>query len=614
MKDRRFASALPAALVIAAALAGWTSLSATAAASAGASSAKSSVQETKAKVPVESFTLDNGMKFLMVRRPEKSTVTAGWVAHVGSSNERPGMTGISHLFEHMMFKGTHVLGTTNITRDLEIIGEQETLQEQIRALYAQQRQRWRRGEIPDPFDPASRPPELVELEKKFASLVDEQRKLMVKDEFDKIYTASGGSQINAFTTEDVTVYFLTLPANKLELWFWMESDRLNQPVFREFYSERDVVHEERRLRTESTPTGKFDELFQAMFWEAHPYSWPVVGWPSDLRAISKAQADDYFNTYYSPNNLTAALVGNFDPAEVKALAQKYFGRIPRGRKEPPDVVTLEMPQSAEKMMRGECDCQPQVQVAYHTVPFRHADSYALEVLSGLLNGDTGRLRKSLILDKKIASSAGAGQDSRKWAGVFTFTAESKGDATPEDLEAAWDGEVKKIIEQPIPAEEMQKVKNQIAAAAFRRLDNPFYLMLQLVIYDGLGDWTYLQDWADRTTAVTEGDVKRVASTYLVKENRSVGLYSRKGGGQTEEMPAELKDLPEDMRGLVQTQLKGLKTKLASMSDPKAVQELLDGIRSQKDAAPEPLKKVIPVFENVIEGRLKELQAPKEGGK
>ena len=169
-----------------------------------------------------------------------------------------------------------------------------------------------------------------------------------------MYTKAGGSQMNAFTNQDMTVYFVTVPANKVELWFWMESDRLANPVFREFYSERDVVHEERRLRTESTPTGKFDELFDAMFWESHPYSWPVVGWPSDLKTISKAEADAYFDTYYAPNNITAALVGNFDTAEVKALAQRYFGRLKRGQKPPPDVGTLEMPQLAEKRMRPIC--------------------------------------------------------------------------------------------------------------------------------------------------------------------------------------------------------------------------------------------------------------------
>ncbi|UCF66960.1 MAG: insulinase family protein [Acidobacteriota bacterium] len=330
--------------------------------------------ELKAQVPVEQLILDNGMKLLLVRRPQMTTVAVGWAARVGSANERPGMTGISHLFEHMMFKGTHTIGTKNIERDLQIIAEQEQIQERIREIYREQRARWRRGEIDDPFAAENRPDELVELEKRFQTLVEEQRSLMVKDEYDKIYTAAGGSSINAGTTQDWTIYFVNVPANKLELWFWMESDRLLNPVFREFYSERDVVHEERRLRTESTPTGKYDEMFNAMFWQSHPYSWPVVGWPSVLRVISKKQADDYFATYYAQNNHTAALVGNFDTAEVKKLAERYFGRLPRGKTAPPDVATLEMEQLAEKRMTAECDCQPQIGIQYHTVAFMHEDS------------------------------------------------------------------------------------------------------------------------------------------------------------------------------------------------------------------------------------------------
>ena len=214
------------------------------------------------QVPVETFELANGMTFLVVPRPELTTVSAGWVAHVGSANERPGITGLSHFFEHMMFKGSHAIGTTNIERDLEIIEEQETLQEQIRAIYRKQRERYRLGEIEDPFEAEARPAELIELEHRFDALVEAQRELMVKDEFDKLYTEAGASGMNAFTSEDVTVYFITVPANKLELWFWMESTRLLKPVFREFYSERDVVHEERRLRTESTPTGKFQRALR----------------------------------------------------------------------------------------------------------------------------------------------------------------------------------------------------------------------------------------------------------------------------------------------------------------------------------------------------------------
>ncbi len=563
----------------------------------------------RAEVPVEEFRLDNGMRFLLVRQPEKNTVAAGWVAHVGSANERPGITGLSHLFEHMMFKGSHTIGTTDIARDLQVLDEQERIQEQLRGIYREQRERWRRGEIADPFDPKYRTAEQIELEGKFQELVAEQRKLMVKDEFDKIYSEAGATGMNASTSSDITYYQIVVPANKLELWFWMESDRLLQPVFREFYSERDVVHEERRLRTESTPTGKFDEQFDAMFWQSHPYHWPVVGWPSDLRVISKEQADAYFATYYAPNNLTAALVGNFDPAEVRTLAERYFGRLPRGQREPPDVVTLEMPQMAEKRMRAECDCQPQVEVRYHTTPFRNADSPSLDVLAGLLNGRTGRLYKGLVLGKEIASFASARQGSRKWGGSFSFFAETKGEGTPEQLEAAWYEVLRRIQDEPIPAEELQKVKNKIAADSFRRLNNPFFLMVQLLVYDGLGDWTYLNTWSEPTLAVSEADVKRVAKTFFTPENRAVALYFRKAGAGGEEWPVEMTELPQEQQQRVKAQI----GQLEQVKDPAQLGAILEQLRQRKGGAPPEAQKAMGVIERWLESRIEELAKPAAGG-
>ena len=564
--------------------------------------APSVAAETKAEVPVEEFTLDNGMKFLVVQRPDSTTVTAGWVARVGSVNERPGITGISHLFEHMMFKGTHTLGTTDIERDLEIIDEQEAIQTRIREIYRDQRQRWRRGEIDDPFDPENRTEEQIELEKEFAELIEEQRELMIKDEFDQIYTSAGGSGMNAGTSEDFTIYFITVPANKLELWFWMESDRLLNPVFREFYSERDVVHEERRLRIDSTPTGKFREQFNAMFWESHPYSWPVVGWPSDLRVISKQQADDYFDTFYAPNNLTVSLVGNFDLDEVKALARRYFGRLPASDSVAPDVPTMEMEQVAEKRMSAECDCQPQVDVQYHTVPFMHVDSYALDVLAALMNGRTGRLYKSLVLDKQIASNAGAGQSSDKYAGSFSFSAETKGEGTPQQLEDGWYDELQKMIDEEIPDRELQKVKNQIQANAFRRLESPFFLLLQLLIYDNAGDWNYLSDWAPKTMAVTADDVQRVAAKYLTRENRAVAHYYRKEGAVEEEFPPGLAELPEQQQAMVKQQLRQLR----QVEDPEKLQTVLAQIEQQKASVPPQFAKGIELVVNWIQARIQEL--------
>ena len=201
---------------------------------------------------------------------------------------------------------------------------------------------------------------------------------MVKDEFDKLYTEAGASGMNAFTNTDVTVYFITVPANKLELWFWMESERLLQPGLPRVLLRARRRHEERRLRTESTPTGEFDELFEAMFWESHPYSWPVVGWPSDLRVYTLAQAQEYYDTYYAPGNLTAAIVGNFEHGRGRRSSPKrYFGRLSKAapRVPPPDVVTLELPQQAEKRMRsGRATASRRSSIRYHTVPFRHQDS------------------------------------------------------------------------------------------------------------------------------------------------------------------------------------------------------------------------------------------------
>ncbi|HEX8422725.1 MAG TPA: pitrilysin family protein, partial [Pyrinomonadaceae bacterium] len=318
------------------------------------------------KVPVQEVTLDNGMRLLMVPRKGDPNIAAGWVARVGSVNERPGITGLSHLFEHMMFKGTHAVGTKNIDENLKLIKEMDSVRAELRAEEQTLLRRARLGEIADARDPKFRSERHRQLLTKFEELTKREKDLMVKDEFDRIYTLAGGSGMNAGTSNDFTVYFINVPANKLELWFWMESDRLLRPVFREFYSERDVVHEERRLRTDSTPIGKFNELYESMFWQSSPYGWPVVGWPSDLEGITREEALDYFAVNYAPNNLTACLVGDFEPAQATELAKRYFGRLPRGPREPEPVRTREMPQLAEKRMVAYAETVPQARIRFHT--------------------------------------------------------------------------------------------------------------------------------------------------------------------------------------------------------------------------------------------------------
>jgi len=483
------------------------------------------------QIDVQELTLPNGMRWLLYERHESPTVVGGWVAHVGSANEREGITGISHLFEHMMFKGTRKIGTRNIAEDLRIIDEQEKVRSEMREELRTMRQRQLRGEIDDLSKPENQTPRYRELDKRFDALVAEQRQIQIKDHLTQIYTKNGAEDLNAFTNEDETVYFVRVPANRLELWAWLESDRLLEPVFREFYSERDVVYEERRMRTESTPLGQFDEAFNAMFWEASPYKWPVIGWPSDVSSITKAQADAYFGTYYAPNNLTGVLVGDFDAKAVRPLLERYFGRIPRGKTEPPEVVTTEPPSVAEKRFNASADTSPTVRVWWHGVPFTHKDRTAMDVLTDFLSGRTGRLYKGLVTGREVANEVSASTDLKKYAGTVEVEATVKDGKEPAEVEMAIYEELDKLKTEPVSAEEMQKVKNQAKANAFRRLSSPFSIAIQLMVYDGLGDWRYINTYADEVDRITAADIQRVARQYLTTENRAVGIFLRKEGAR-----------------------------------------------------------------------------------
>ncbi|MBU6221816.1 MAG: insulinase family protein [Planctomycetes bacterium] len=490
------------------------------------------------QVAVEEFSLPNGMQFLLVPRSDQpNVVSAGWVAKVGSVDERPGITGISHFFEHMMFKGTGTIGTRDPAKDAKYRAEQKAIRDEInRLVWTTQYDRFNRGEIDDPWNPANDTQELRVLRGKLDALIKAQQGrgeggpdagTIVKDEFDQVYTKAGGSGMNAFTSYDLTCYFITIPANKLELWAWMESDRLHDSVFREFYSERDVVHEERRLRTDSTPTGRFQEQFDALFWASSGYSWPVIGWPSDLNSYTFEQAQDYWNTYYRPGNLVGVVVGDFDPGEAKAYIKRYFSRLDAGTQKPPPVVTLEVEQLAEQRMNAEGDFPPAIEIRYHTVPAGHADSYPLDMLSEVLNERTGRLYAGLVEGRAIASSARTQSDTRKYAGLFSFEAETRGAATPEALEQAWYEELAKLQEADLPERELRKVKNRVAAGNYRRLENNMSLLIQLAFAEALLDWREINDGPKKYEAVTAADIRRVANRYFKPSNRSVATYRRK---------------------------------------------------------------------------------------
>ncbi len=558
------------------------------------------------KIPVTEKVLSNGMRLLIVHREGEATVAGGWVAHVGSSNERPGITGISHLFEHMMFKGTPTIGTKDYKKDVAIIAEQEQVREEMRGEEAKMRASYRRGEIDDLLKPENKTPRYRELEKKFDELIARQREVLVKNEFDRIYTTGGGSSMNAFTNEDMTGYFITVPSNKLELWMWMESDRLLHPVFREFYAERDVVFEERRLRTEATPLGKFEESFDSLFWESHPYGWPVVGWPSDIPAITKAQADAYYGTYYSPQNITLILVGDVDLEKTAWMAESYFGRIPRGKTAVPDVVTLEVPQQSEKRMNAEAEANPQVDILWHTVPFGHVDSYPLQVLAQILSTRTGRLYKGLVLGSQVATDAFARQESRKWAGLFNAGGEAKEGHHPEEVEQAIYAELQKLQKDDVPAEELQKVKNNFAAAEYRRLSSNFPVLLQLIQSDGRGNWREVNEAGAKIQAVTAADVKRVANRYFTKENRAVAVYTRKAGAAGGAEDPDLAGLDDRGKSMVRQ----LSQRLQSADDPEKLRQMLAQVDSQAGGAPPEVKPALDVIRKKIQARIDELEKAK----
>ncbi|MBK9375101.1 MAG: insulinase family protein [Holophagales bacterium] len=498
------------------------------------------------EIDVVERTLSNGMKVLIVERHDQPTVSCGWLARVGSANERPGITGLAHLFEHMMFKGTKTIGTKDAARDLELNGMQDEVQVLIREEMAVLREKQRRGEIADMMDPAARTPRLGELLAKFDALVAQQRALIVKDEMDKIYQENGSTGLNASTSNDRTFYIVGIPSNKVELWAWLESDRLANPVFREFYSERNVILEERRQTLESRPGGTVNEAFNAMTWMAHPYHWQVIGWPSDIAQVTREQGSEFFATYYAPNNLTAILVGDLDPEKTHALMEKYFGRIPANPKGVPPVVTMEPVQPAEQRMVAEVEMTPSAEASYKAVPAVHGDAAALQVLGVVLGGapmtgrpgmggptrpPSGRLHRALVLDQKAATRASAYFRGQKYGGLFTVSATPAPGKRPGEVEPLLYAELDKVVKEGISDDELARAKNALRVAFYTRLESNSGIRESLAQAESSGTYRDLLDSPKKVEAVTRDDVQRVAKKYLVKESRSVLLTTRKGGGE-----------------------------------------------------------------------------------
>jgi predicted Zn-dependent peptidase len=465
--------------------------------------------------------LDNGLTLIVMERHEAPVFSYATVVNAGSAQDLPGNTGLAHMFEHMAFKGTDKIGTTDYN------GERAALAKVEEAYAAYDRERRK---------PVGRDDKRVaELEKGWKDAIDAADKFVVPNEFSKIVDRAGAVGVNAFTAPDETAYFFSLPANRFELWAYLESERFLHPVFREFYKERDVVTEERRMSTESNPVGRMVEQFLETAYSAHPYRQPGVGWPSDLASFSATDAAAFYKKYYVPSNIVIAVVGDLNTAEAMPMLEKYFGRLPKSPA-PEPLRTIEPPQKSERSVTLHETAQPFYLEGYHRPAATDPDNATYDVISMLMSsGRTSRLYKSLVRDKKLAVQASGfnGFPGEKYPNLFAFFAVPSAGHSAKDVVDPVRAEIERLKTEDVPADELQSVKTRVRAGLIRQLDSNDGLALQLAEYQTLyGDWRELFREVERIDKVSAPDIRRVATATFVPTNRTVAtVESSKGASK-----------------------------------------------------------------------------------
>jgi len=455
--------------------------------------------------------LSNGLTVVICRRPEAPVFSfATWVDS-GSSQDPLHMTGLAHMMEHMAFKGTDKIGTTNYPAEKVALSEVEKAYSAFRV------------ERTNPL--GADPKKVAELEKAWKDAVARADKYVVKGQFDEIVERAGGVEVNAFTTYDETVYFYSLPVNRLELWAYLESERFTHPVMREFYNERNVVMEERRMRTDSDPTQRMIEQFLSIAFDANPYHRPTIGYMSDLQYFSATDALHFFKRYYVPSNLVVAVVGDLDPATALPMIAKYFGRIPSAKK-PEEFVSTQAAQSAERSILVKDTAQPIYVEGYHRPNYHDPDDAVYGAIADLLsNGRTSRLYRSMVRDQKIAAAAGGFSPfpGDKYPHLFAFYAIPLPGRTPEEMKRAIHHEIERLKTEDVSDDELKMVKTRAKAALIRGLDSNSGLAQQLAeAQTRYGDWRELFHQVDRIDKVTKQDIRRVANSTFTESNRTVG--------------------------------------------------------------------------------------------
>ncbi|MBD3161769.1 MAG: insulinase family protein [Candidatus Eisenbacteria bacterium] len=462
---------------------------------------------------VEEITLDNGLKVLVLERHEAPVFSFRTAVNVGGVDEVTGITGIAHMFEHMAFKGTPHIGTTDFEAEREAL---DRVEEAWHALLAEKRKR----HLADPETVSA-------LEAAFKEAQKEADAFVVSNGFSELLEQEGVVGLNAFTAADYTQYMYNLPANRLELWALMEGDRMANPVLREFYKERDVVIEERRMRVESSPTGRLYESFIQTAFVAHPYGYGIIGHRSDLETFTREEALAFFEQHYVAKNMVVAVVGDVETARVEKLANKYFAGI-SDAPAPPPVDTVEPEQKGERIVIIEDEAQPTIFVGYHMPEFADPRYVAYDALSEILgDGRSSRLYTKMVKEDQIAVQVGAstGFPGRKYPNLMFFYIVPASGVDPDSALAAFDAEIEQMLaEEPATPEELEGVKTRFRARFWRQVESNQGIAGQLATYQVLtGDWRNLFSQVDRVEAITVEDVMEAARECLRKENRTVGI-------------------------------------------------------------------------------------------
>jgi predicted Zn-dependent peptidase len=463
---------------------------------------------------VKEHTLANGMKLLMVERHTSPTVAAWIRFKVGSVDERSDERGLAHMLEHMLFKGTKTLGTTDYEKEKPLLDRVEVVAQKLLLEKAKR----------EKGDAAL----VANLEKELAELEKEAGKYVVKEEFAQIYNRNGGANYNAYTSKDGTTYLISLPSNKLELWAAIESDRLQNAVLREFYTERAVVMEERRRSYEAEPEGKLWETFLASSFNAHPNGQPVIGWMSDIEYLTRTKAENFLKRYYAPNNAIIAIVGDIDPQKTIELVERYFGQIPPGTPVPP-VEVEEPPQQGEKRIEVVGDAGAELMVAFHKPTLPHPDDLVFDVIDMILSeGRTSRLHKKLVVEKQLVTGVGAfSAPGHRYPNLFIISATPREPHTVKEVEEAVYEELEKLKNEPVTERELQQVLNKLEFEEARQMTSIGGLARNLTEYEAIaGTWRYLIEHRKEVAKVKPEDIQRVARKYLTEKNRTVGFITK----------------------------------------------------------------------------------------